>query len=54
MTQAETKRDEAEIEFRAATREITRQKNDLIDAVETRLKQQARTTRLFAIRWRLT
>ncbi|MDP9358032.1 MAG: DEAD/DEAH box helicase [Chloroflexota bacterium] len=54
MTQAEARRDEAETEFRAATREITQQKNDLIDAVELRLKHQASRTPLFEIRWRLT
>jgi len=34
MTKAEAKRDEAEAEFRVATRQITTQKNDLIDAVK--------------------
>jgi len=53
MIQAEAKRDEAETEFRTATRQITSQKNDLIDAVEARLKQQSTRTRLFTIRWRL-
>ncbi len=54
MTKAEAKRDEAEAEARVATRQITTQKNDLIDAVEIRLAQDATLTPLFEIGWRLT
>ncbi|MEW5803211.1 MAG: SNF2-related protein [bacterium] len=48
------KRDDAWREYDEAAREIERQKDTLIDHVETRLQQEIEGTELFTIRWRLT
>ncbi len=47
------KRDEAWKEYDEAARDIERQKDDLIDRVETRLEQDLHEETLFTIRWKL-
>ena len=53
VTQAEARRDEAEAEFRAASREIERSTTDLLDRTEERLRQQATLAPVFTVRWRM-
>ena len=45
------KRDEAWREYDEAAKEIETRKDELIDAVETRLKQNITETELFEIEW---
>ena len=52
-SQLELKRDEAEMAFRAAAREVDARTQDLIDNVQATLAQRASTEPLFTIRWRL-
>ena len=49
----ETKRDEAWRAYDAASRDIDRQKDNLLDEISRRLSQQARIETLFTIRWSL-
>lgn len=53
INQAESRRDEAEITFRTASREVTRRRDELLDLVEQRLHQDTTRETLFTIRWRL-
>jgi adenine-specific DNA-methyltransferase len=53
VNQTETRRDEAESDFRAASREVERRKNELLDDIERRLSQETAVVPLFTIRWRL-
>lgn len=50
----EAKRDEAWRAFDAASRDIDRRKDALLDEIAHRLEQKAEHTQLFNIRWRLT
>ncbi len=50
----EAKRDEAWRTFDAASREIDRKKDALLDEIAQRLAQKAEHTQLFTARWRLT
>jgi adenine-specific DNA-methyltransferase len=54
VNQTEAKRDEAEIAFRAASREVAKRRDELLDDVERRLRQEIAVAPLFTIRWRLT
>ena len=49
--QLETKRDEAWKEYDNAAKEIERKKDELIDVIEKKLRQQLTAQQLFAIRW---
>ena len=49
----ETKRDEAWKEYEAASREVEKRKDSLIDEVEKKLSQHLSQKALFTIRWRL-
>lgn len=53
VNQMETKRDEAEVQFRAAGREVEKRKNELVDAVEERLRQKSTSKNLFTVHWTL-
>ncbi|MCC6312967.1 MAG: DEAD/DEAH box helicase, partial [Thermomicrobiales bacterium] len=53
VNQLERKRDEAELEFRAAGREIDQRKDELLNDVERRLRQDAARRPLFTIQWRI-
>ncbi len=53
LNQAEARRDEAEMDFRAASREMRTRRDALLDDVERRLAQDATLTTLFTVRWRL-
>ena len=50
----ETKRDEAWRAYDAATRDVDRQKDTLLDEISRRLEQQTDCTELFTVRWRVT
>ena len=47
------KRDEAWRDYDTAARDIERQKDELIDRIEARLKQEIKEETLFTIRWKL-
>jgi ERCC4-related helicase len=49
----ETKRDEAWKQYEAASREVEKRKDSLIDEVEKKLQQSITERRLFTIRWRI-
>jgi len=50
----ETKRDEAWRSYDAASRDIDRQKDALLDEISRRLEQRTECTTLFNLRWTLT
>jgi hypothetical protein len=50
----ETKRDEAWKEYEAASREVEKRKDSLIDEVEKKLQQSITETELFSFRWRIS
>jgi len=50
----EKKRDAAWREYDIAGREIEKQKDDLIDRIEKKLKQQVIVKKLFTIQWKVT
>lgn len=49
----ETKRDEAWRAYDAASREVDRQKDALLDEISRRLEQKTECTELFTLRWRV-
>lgn len=49
----ETKRDDAWRTYDAASREVDRQKDVLLDEIGRRLEQKTECTELFTLRWRL-
>lgn len=53
LRKLETKRDEAWRAYDTASREIDRQKDDLLDQISHRLEQSTTQTPLFTLRWRL-
>ncbi|MBS3918730.1 MAG: DEAD/DEAH box helicase family protein [Deltaproteobacteria bacterium] len=53
LRKLETKRDEAWRSYDAATREIDRQKDALLDEVSRRLEQKTEQETLFTIRWKM-
>jgi len=50
----ETKRDEAWHAYDAASRDVDRQKDALLDEISRRLQQQTACDALFTLRWTLT
>lgn len=54
MRKLETKRDEVWRTFDAASRELDRQKDGVLDEIARRLEQQTDEQTLFTIRWRLS
>ena len=50
----ETKRDEAWRAYDAASRDVDRQKDALLDEISRRLQQQTTCETLFSLRWRVT
>lgn len=53
LRKLETKRDEAWRNYDAASRELDRQKDTLLDEISKRLEQSTETESLFVIRWKL-
>ena len=49
----ETKRDEAWRDYDAASRDVDRQKDGLLDEISRRLEQKAECRELFSLRWRV-
>ncbi len=49
----ETKRDEAWRDYDAASRDVDRQKDALLDEISRRLEQKIDCTELFTVRWRV-
>jgi hypothetical protein len=49
----ERKRDAAWREYEIAGREIEKQKDDLIDTIEKKLKQKVTIENLFTMQWRM-
>lgn len=54
LRKLEAKRDEAWRDYDAASREVDRQKDELLDEISRRLEQKAEQHTLFTLRWRLT
>jgi F0F1-type ATP synthase membrane subunit b/b' len=53
LRKLETKRDEAWRNYDSASRELDRQKDDLLDDISKRLDQSTEAEALFVIRWNL-
>jgi superfamily II DNA or RNA helicase len=54
LRELESKRDEAELDFRRASRELDKQKEQLLETLEQRLAATCERQDLFTIRWMLT
>ena len=53
LRKLEAKRDEAWRNYDAASRELDKKKDELLDEISTRLNQSTSTEKLFVIRWKL-
>lgn len=53
LRKLEAKRDEAWRNYDAASRELDKKKDELLDEISTRLNQNTSTEKLFVIRWKL-
>jgi len=53
LRKLEAKRDDAWRSYDAASRDVDRQKDTLLDEISQRLEQKTEQTSLFALRWRV-
>jgi superfamily II DNA or RNA helicase len=54
LKKLESKRDDAWRSYDASSRDIEKQKDDLLDDISLRLEQKAKTEKLFVVRWNLS